>query len=538
MKEYLLNNTLDKDETINVLIGFEIENDEPSFTDTTEEYELKSGVVKYKVRSKNKYLSEDEINDYLLSKRQSRKIAREKRLKRLKSTADKFNQKMNWLHDESIREQINSGNRTLQIALTTKEISKVISKAAEFLIGIELDVETKNAISGAMISTGTLYAYDTSKYPNALGQGVGVYMTEAGCPEENFNNGFLQGYTRLSGVTDNHAENVSSIFRNISQLSYLYCRGGAVLPSYSDFDGVDGNPAILVATRSNGGTSNFAYTLLDRDWDNLVFEDNVITFLSAGNEGEYSGEVVSPGKGYNVITVGNYNDATNNIDSSSSASNSLLGNQKPEVVAPGVNIRAGGHRLSGTSMSAPHVAGMAANLVSYINKFSSIKPAMYKAWIMSGATNTISGGYNATGMGGIDFVDTINDVELGTATYPSSHFPRNSVFTLPRTIQNSTPKNDKKAVRVTVVASWLNDGDYAYANRNNGNALGKDFDIFIYDGKTVVYSSQDRLNSFEAIQFTLPTSSNGTYHVELRAISDTDLNTTVDIGYAINYETL
>ena len=73
----------------------------------------------------------------------------------------------------------------------------------------------------------------------------------------------------------------------------------------------------------------------DAEWDNEVLDHNEIVIVVAGNNNANHGnEISSPGKGFNVITVGNYNDATDTINSSSCYIDPETGINKPEVSAP------------------------------------------------------------------------------------------------------------------------------------------------------------------------------------------------------------
>jgi uncharacterized repeat protein (TIGR01451 family) len=95
----------------------------------------------------------------------------------------------------------------------------------------------------------------------------------------------------------------------------------------------------------------------------------VVPVFAAGNPSVGSGSIGSPGSAPEAITVG-ATDAGDVVASFSGRGPSFYeGEQKPELSAPGVNIRStvpnGGYaNFSGTSMAAPHVAGLVALMVS------------------------------------------------------------------------------------------------------------------------------------------------------------------------------
>jgi len=154
--------------------------------------------------------------------------------------------------------------------------------------------------------------------------------------------------------------------------------------------------------------------------------------IAAGNYGPASSTSISPGNYPEGFAVGSV-DETLNIASFSSRGPSACDNSVyPEVVAPGVNIRTsdltfGGvfpdsyTYVSGTSFSAPHVAGAMALLLS---AFPSLTPGEMEQAINESALDLgLTGADNAYGYGFIDVLATfavLGGVSAETVSEPSA----------------------------------------------------------------------------------------------------------------------
>lgn len=118
--------------------------------------------------------------------------------------------------------------------------------------------------------------------------------------------------------------------------------------------------------------------------------------IAAGNSGPGAGTIGSPAVAKNALTVGSVYDYgfenVGTIRASSSRGPTADNRVKPNLTAPGLWIRSaeagsilGYQDKSGTSMAAPHVAGVAAGLMEHYPVFRR-RPQLARAWLMANAS--------------------------------------------------------------------------------------------------------------------------------------------------------
>lgn len=267
----------------------------------------------------------------------------------------------------------------------------------------------------------------------------------------------------------------------------------------------------------------------DRRLDYYVRYNYDFVAVASGNFGNgcgsnFSTYVVSPAKGYNAMSVGNYEDfETLGWTGDAMSLCSSFGDPgsdtaspthaKPEVAAVGSTISSTttsspwiGPVGSGTSYASPMVAALAADLI-HANSSLANKPEALRAIIMATALHNIEGGSRLSdvdGTGGIVASAAATTVERDN--WASRFVDSSTTFPLTDYTQFAYAGE-----RVRFVITWLSNPNVGYTS----DPLPADLDLRAYrsDGTTLIASSISGSNSFEIVEFIAPASE--TYHFRI-----------------------
>ncbi len=137
---------------------------------------------------------------------------------------------------------------------------------------------------------------------------------------------------------------------------------------------------------SQGNVYYNSYGDIAKWYDHIAVQHNVHLILSSGSNG---GLGVKPSNTvFNAIVVGNCNNSGEISEDSSYSSGETL-KYKPDIVAPGTNIRTPIYGASGTSYSAPLVTSAVIQL-SQASPILAANPSLMKSLLLSSSTITSS----------------------------------------------------------------------------------------------------------------------------------------------------
>ena len=229
-----------------------------------------------------------------------------------------------------------------------------------------------------------------------------------------------------STTTKEHATNVTSIIALIAPEATIVCDKRRANISIESF--ISYNCDIVNISQNFGYNTSYSPTV-DGIIDYQAYNHWVTVVKSAGNLGLVSDNVSSPGRGYNVITVGGVTltDTDHIIHDPESAYNKYDNSAKPNIC--GVydlwipNNAYGNISDYGTSYAAPQVTACIALLleINIVNYNRWLTPVMVMSLILSGAEKTDD--YTPISLGLIQF-----DRRVGAGLFNLNNCIQNSTF--------------------------------------------------------------------------------------------------------------
>ena len=366
------------------------------------------------------------------------------------------------------KDRIYSGkySSTIIANLTKIEIKSVIKDDSVESISmfqnstVEPTLATALSLVGVYCEGGTGY----SQLFNGNGISIGIIEAKNGRfdstvpqlannPNLHYVYNIREDNTPVLPVPNSHATHVTTIVvgKEVIQNGIVYPAG--VVPAatvyqtsastvgevYSGINVLIDNGAKIINC-SLGLETGSTYSFFDKEIDRIIIDKSIILVVSAGNKGteDNQGNIKSPGKALNAITVGNvdttgdslpfqmYDGYFNqlyqipNYGRSCYYEDSYLPN-KPDISAPGTGLIFGAatDTGTGTSYSAPIVTGILAQMLQanyslYANplvaKAKLLLAANKEAIYTSASYNHAVGNYlfDKSGAGGVDSIATVN----------------------------------------------------------------------------------------------------------------------------------
>ena len=307
--------------------------------------------------------------------------------------------------------------------------------------------------------------------------------------------------------------------------------------------GLSTDRAVIAATdwaiSPRGGDADIVNTSFGQDtatgaeearryFDSVGWEDNRLVVASSGNFSTFGNwNVVSPGTGYNVLTVGGVNDRNTSgtgddilwygsngasyRDPNGTAWNPHGDFNKPNLSAPAVSVRtANGTIGDGTSISSPIVAGIGAQLIARSPTLATW-PEATRAILMAGAlrrTPMPGGGFSRDHEGVGSASALWSNRILDNGPYGGWTF---GTISEGQVVTRDIPVYAGQRVRVALAWSSHTSGT---SNLGKTDVLRSDLDLVVRQPNGATTGSYSFDNSYEAVDLTA--SSTGTMRITVR----------------------
>lgn len=398
------------------------------------------------------------------------------------------------------------------------------------------------------------------------GQGVTVTILEGESIQPDITHNALQGKiveARKSDPTAEHPASVAGVvasqdnrYRGIAPGVNLLSAG--VLSAWSDLEdglnwAIDRNSFVINASMSVDD-SRYMQTS-DRVFDYVVRERDATVVTVAGNRRDdwnQNWHVTSPGKAYNVITVGAFVDNNTShwgdeggVQEDSSfrdpyieGTSSEGDREKPEVVAVGesvtsVDITQGDNGFwdyDGVSVAAPQVSGLAALLIERYFPLHQ-NPETVKAIIMASAVHGVEVGLPAekSGVGAIDAASALLVMDRGAWAHEIIEDIDNwgDYRDLDSAFFDQGDTYAEAGERIRAVICW----DSNPASDYSSDPLSTDFDLYVWDpNNNLIATSDSYNNNYEVVEFTASIS--GRYTVRVSKYASTGESGNLSLGVA------
>ncbi len=422
---------------------------------------------------------------------------------------------------------------TLENLPKLAELSQIARIEPDYRLQIQLDHSQQIVLNTT--SPGWNYTYDGSgvivavcdtgidkNHPNLVGRVIAEETFIGGTPDDTNGHG-----THVAGIIASNNSIFHGIASGVSLVNVKIMNSAGSGYSTDLFEGVEwllngSGPGVDIINLSAGTPDNAdGESVLSRFVDAIVSEYGIVWVNAAGNSGPSSSSLEIPGDSMNCISVANFKDNNDpnpsawSIFDSSSRGPTLDGRKKPDLAAPGTNIKSCNSNWessddfvlkSGTSMAAPHVTGAAALLWQYLSiNYASLDPWWYalavKAILIHTSYDLGTPGYDyAYGYGAVDMGATWNFIQSGhleveNLSRPYGICKYRIVLTSPQ------------AINVTLV--W---NRYATTNYTHITSYQlADIDMYLTNADGIpLASSTNKVDNVEQISYFAP---NGTYYL-------------------------